>query len=60
MTDMFVRTVKARGGQDVKHEYLRLVESHWENGRSRQRVVVNLGRKDILAPRLDSLVRLLQ
>jgi len=60
MTDMFLRTVKARGGQGVKHEYLRLVESHWENGRSRQRVVVNLGRRDILAPHLDSLVRILQ
>lgn len=57
---MFLRTVKARGSKGVKHEYLRLVESHWENGRSRQRVVVNLGRKDILAPHLDSLVRILQ
>jgi transposase len=57
---MFVRTVKARGSRGVKHEYLRLVESYWENGRSRQRVVLNLGRKDILAPHVDSLVRILE
>jgi len=57
---MFLRTVKARGGRGVKHEYLRLVESYWENGRSRQRVVLSLGRKDILAPHLDSLVRILE
>jgi hypothetical protein len=57
---MFLRTVKARGSRGVKHEYLRLVESYWENGRSRQRVVLNLGRKDVLAPHLDSLVRILE
>lgn len=59
MTDMFVRTVKARGGQGTQHEYVRLVENYREKGRNKQRVVVNLGRKDILAPHLDSLVRIL-
>jgi len=57
---MFLRTVKARGGRGAQYEYLRLVESYRENGRSRQRVVCNLGRKDLLAPHLDSLVRVLQ
>ncbi|MFH1141159.1 MAG: IS1634 family transposase [Chloroflexota bacterium] len=56
---MFLRTVKARGRKGEKHEYLRLVESVWENGRSKQRVVASLGRKDLLAPHLDDLVRLL-
>lgn len=57
---MFLRIVKARGRKGEKHEYLRLVESFWENGRSKQRVVANLGRRDLLAPHLDDLVRLLQ
>jgi len=60
VTAMFVRSVKARGRKGEKHEYLRLVESYRENGCSKQRVVLNLGRKDILAPHLDRLVRLLQ
>ncbi|MEK7777928.1 MAG: hypothetical protein AAB303_04815, partial [Chloroflexota bacterium] len=60
LTAMFLRSVKARGRQGETHEYVRLVESVWENGRSRQRVVASLGRKDLLAPHLDDLVRLLQ
>jgi len=56
---MFLRTVKARGGSGVTHEYVRLVETFWEDGRSKQRVVANLGRKDLLAPHLESLVRIL-
>jgi len=59
MTEMFIRTVKARGGRGEKHEYVRLVENYRENGRAKQRVVINLGRKDLLAPHLDSLVRIL-
>ena len=57
---MFLRTVKASGGGGTQHEYLRLVESYRENGQSKQRVVCHLGRKDLLAPHLDSLVRLLR
>jgi len=57
---MYLRTVKARGGQGLQYEYLRLVECYRKNGRVKQRVVMNLGRKDILAPHLGSLVRLLQ
>ncbi|MBT9165661.1 MAG: hypothetical protein DDT25_00315 [Chloroflexi bacterium] len=57
---MFLRTVKARGRKGEKHEYLRLVESYREDGHTKQRVVMSLGRKDILAPHLSSLVRLLQ
>ncbi|MGH9896740.1 MAG: IS1634 family transposase, partial [bacterium] len=57
---MFLRTVKAAGGKGVQHEYVRLVESYRENGRNKQRVVCNLGRKDLLAAHLDSLIRLLE
>ena len=54
---MFLRSVKAANG---RHEYLRLVENHREGGKIRQRVVVHIGRKDLLAPHLDALVRILQ
>lgn len=57
---MFLRTVKARGAAGIVHEYVRLVESYWEHGQAKQRVVTNLGRKDLLAPHLDTLVRLLR
>jgi transposase len=56
---MFLRIVKAAGGKGVQHEYVRLVESYRENGKNKQRVVCNIGRKDLLAPHLDSLSRLL-
>lgn len=54
---MFLRSVKAANG---RHEYLRLVENYRQGDKIRQRVVLHVGRKDLLAPHLDSLVRLLQ
>ncbi|MFI5010681.1 MAG: IS1634 family transposase, partial [Solirubrobacterales bacterium] len=57
---MFLRTVKAAGGAGVQHEYVRLVEAYREHGKNKQRVVCNLGRKDLLAAHLDSLIRLLR
>jgi len=57
---MFLRTVKAAGGEGVQHEYVRLVESYRDNGRNKQRVVCNLGRKDLLAAHLDSLIRVIE
>src|SRR6266403_907390 len=56
---MYLRTVRAKGAEGVEFEYIRLVEAHWENGRSKQRVIANLGRKDLLAPHLESLIKLL-
>lgn len=47
-------------GKGSQHKYLRLVECYREGGRVKQRVVISLGRKDLLAPHLNSLVRLLQ
>ncbi|MGH8402107.1 MAG: IS1634 family transposase [Gammaproteobacteria bacterium] len=52
---MFLRQAKSGS-----HTYLRLVENHRQGDKVRQRVVLHLGRKDLLAPHLDSLVRLLQ
>jgi transposase len=56
---MYLRTVKAKGAEGVEFEYIRLVEAYWEHGRSKQRVIANLGRKDLLAPHLESLIELL-
>jgi len=56
---MYLRTVRAKGADGVELEYVRLVEAYWENGQSKQRVVANLGRKDLLAPHLESLIKLL-
>jgi transposase len=49
-----------REAQSGDHTYLRLVENYRDRGKVRQRVVAHLGRKDLLAPHLDALVRLLQ
>jgi hypothetical protein len=57
---MFLRIVKAPGGQGVQHEYVRLVEAYRDQGKNKQRTVCNLGRKDVLAAHLDELIRLLR
>jgi transposase len=57
---MYFRAVKTKGANNTVYEYIRLVEAYWEDGRSKQRVVANLGRKDLLAPHLDALVRLVR
>ena len=54
---LFLRSVKAA---NRRHEYLRLVENYRQGDKIRQRVVLHVGRKDLLAPHLDALVRLSQ
>jgi transposase len=54
---LFLRSVKAANG---RHEYLRLVESFRDGDKVKQRIVAHLGRKDLLAPHLYALIRLLQ
>src|ERR1700746_1107258 len=58
---MFLRVVRAAGGQGVKHEYVRVVEAFRHQGKTRHRTVLNLGRRDLLAAHLDleKLMRLL-
>ena len=57
---MFLRTVKVKREDGHLDEYVRLVESVWRNGRPEHRVISNLGRKDLLAPHADALLRLLK
>ncbi len=54
---MFLRRVKAANG---RHEYLRVVENYRQGEKVRQRVLLHIGRKDLLTPHLDALVRLRQ
>jgi transposase len=56
----FLRIVKAQGGKGTQHEYVRLVEGYRDHGKNKQRVLANLGRKDMLLEHLDALNRLLR
>ena len=56
---MFIRSVKVPSSSGVVHEYVRVVESVRDNGRVKQRLVVNLGRRDTLMTLLPMLQRFL-
>jgi transposase len=56
---MYPRTVKVRSGSGTVNEYVRIVEAYREGGKVKQRVVADLGRKDLLIDVLPKLRRLL-
>jgi transposase len=56
---MFIRSIKVPSSSGVVHEYVRVVESVRENGRVKQKVVLNLGRRDTLVTLLPLLQRFL-
>lgn len=56
---MYVRIVKVRSSSGTVNEYVRIVESFRQDGKVKQRVVADLGRKDVLAGLLPQLQRLL-
>ena len=55
---MFVRTIRNAKGRT----YLMIVESYWENGKTRQRVLFNMGRLDLLQAtgQIDNITRSLE
>jgi transposase len=57
---MFIRSVKVPSSSGTVHEYVRIVESVWEQGRVKQKVVANLGRRDVLDSMLPMLNRFLR
>ncbi len=57
---MYLRTTKVKRADGRIDEYIRLVESHWNNGSPRHQVICNLGRKELLAPHADALLRMLK
>jgi transposase len=56
---MYPRTVKVRSSRGIVNEYVRVVEAYRDGGKVKQRVVVDLGRKDLLVELLPKLRRLL-
>jgi len=57
---MYLRTTKVKRPAGRVDEYIRLVESYWNNGSPRHRIVCNLGRKELLAPHAEALLHLLK
>lgn len=56
---MYLRTVKVRSSNGTVNEYVRVVESYREDDKVKQRTVVDLGRKDVLAQVFPKLRRVL-
>jgi transposase len=56
---MYPRTVKVRSSSGTVNEYVRVVEAYREGGKVKQRVIADLGRKDLLLEVLPKLHRLL-
>src|SRR5271169_5871329 len=57
---MFIRSIKVPSSSGAVHEYVRVVESVRENGRVKQKLVLNLGRRDTLETLLPLLQRFLE
>jgi transposase len=57
---VYLRSTKVRRPDGHVDEYIRLVESVWNDGNPRHRIVCNLGRKDLLAPHAEGLLRILK
>jgi transposase len=52
---MFIRAVKVPSSSGTVHEYVRIVSSVWEDGKVKQKVIANLGRRDTLQAILPQL-----
>ena len=57
---MYLRTTKVKRSDGHIDEYIRLVESYWNIGSPRHRIICSLGRKELLAPHADALMRMLK
>jgi transposase len=57
---MYIRTVKVPSSTGTVNEYVRVVESYRQDGKVKQRVIADLGRKDFLQALLPSLERVLR
>jgi len=57
---MYLRTTKVKRPDGHTDEYIRLVESYWNDGSPRHRIICSLGRKELLAPHADVLMRILK
>src|SRR5262249_8469561 len=57
---MYIRTVKVPSSSGTVNEYVRVVEAYRQDGKVKQRVIADLGRKDFLQALLPSLERVLR
>jgi transposase len=57
---MYVRTLKVTSSNGTVNEYVRVVESYRQDGKVKQRVIADLGRRDVLTALLPQLERLLR
>ena len=57
---MYLRTTKVKRSDGRVDEYIRLVESYWNDGSPRHRIICNLGRRDLLAPHAEALLQILK
>jgi transposase len=57
---MFIRSIRVRSSSGTVHEYVRVVASVREQGRVKQKVIANLGRRDTLQAILPLLERFLR
>jgi transposase len=57
---MFIRSIKVPSSNGTVHEYIRIVSSVRDNGKVKQKVIANLGRRDTLEAVLPLLNRFLQ
>jgi hypothetical protein len=57
---MYPRANKVRSSNGTINEYVRIVEAYREDGKVKQQVVADLGRKDVLLAVLPKLQRLLR
>lgn len=57
---MFIRSIKVPSSSGTVHEYVRIVGSVRENGKVKQKVIANLGRRDTLEAILPLLNRFLK
>jgi len=53
----FVRTVKTTSKTGESYEYLRLVESYWDKGKRKQRVIAHLGNIAVLRKDIKQIVK---
>jgi hypothetical protein len=56
---MYPRNVKIRSSNGTINDYVRIIEAFRENDKVKQRVVADLGRKDLLVQMLPKLQRML-
>jgi transposase len=57
---MYIRTVKVPSSSGAVNEYVRVVEAYRQDGKVKQRVIADLGRKDFLQALLPQLERVLR